>query len=245
MRRPPFTARPLALSVTLVLSSPVVMAADIAASSVVGTNPATTYSSNVVLTSADNGISVIDTTANSVVDAVVSGVVSADANETKLIKTGAGTVSLTNNNTYKGGTEIQDGTLSIARAASLGSGDVVIDASTNQNVTLETQSSTTLTQNINLLGDDATIKTGGTNAGGNITQITGTVSGTGQLIKDGAGTLSLTNNNTYKGGTDVQDGTVSIARAASLGSGAVTLNQNTVLETLASTTLTQNIDLLG
>ncbi len=53
MHRPPFTLRPLALSVTLALSSPVAMAADIAASTVA--SPLET--NNVVLTTTDNTIS--------------------------------------------------------------------------------------------------------------------------------------------------------------------------------------------
>jgi fibronectin-binding autotransporter adhesin len=242
MHRPPFTLRPLALSVTLVLSAPVVMAADITASSVVGTNPATTYSSNVILTSVDNQVNVADSTANSEVDATVSGVVSADANETKLIKTGAGTVSLTNNNTYKGGTEIQDGTLSIARAASLGSGKVVIDASTNQNVTLETQSSTTLTQNINLLGD-ANVQTTGKE---NITQITSKIDGAGGLTKEGAGTLSLTADNGYLGNTTIAEGTLAISRAGSLGDGSqLTIGNGATLKTNQDVTIQKTIETTG
>ncbi|HNA21725.1 MAG TPA: autotransporter-associated beta strand repeat-containing protein, partial [Agitococcus sp.] len=152
----------------------------------------------------------------------------------------AGTLSLTNNNTYKGGTDVQAGTLSVARAASLGDGAVNLAGGS----TLETQSSTTLTQNI-LLKGDATISTGGIKPAENITQVTSTISGDGGLIKSGAGTLSLTNNNTYKGGTDVQAGTLSVARAASLGDGAVNLADGSTLETQSSTTLTQDITLDG
>ena len=54
MRRPPFTVRPLALSVTLALTSPVVMAAD---ATTINTTQPTTYG-NVQLTAADNAINI-------------------------------------------------------------------------------------------------------------------------------------------------------------------------------------------
>ncbi|MFO1373188.1 MAG: autotransporter-associated beta strand repeat-containing protein [Agitococcus sp.] len=229
MRRPPFTVRPLALSVTLAIATPVAVAADIAASAVASPQEV----NNVVLTASDNVISVATE---------VTGIIKEqnDTNSTQLIKQGAGTLSLTNNNTYKGGTDVQAGTLSVARAASLGDGAVNLAGGS----TLETQSSTTLTQNI-LLKGDATISTGGIKPAENITQVTSTISGDGGLIKSGAGTLSLTNNNTYKGGTDVQAGTLSVARAASLGDGAVNLADGSTLETQSSTTLTQDITLDG
>ncbi|WP_297921089.1 autotransporter-associated beta strand repeat-containing protein, partial [uncultured Agitococcus sp.] len=180
MRRPPFTVRPLALSVTLAIATPVAVAADIAASAVASPQEV----NNVVLTASDNVISVATE---------VTGIIKEqnDTNSTQLIKQGAGTLSLTNNNTYKGGTDVQAGTLSVARAASLGDGTVnLADGST-----LETQSSTTLTQDITLDGN-ATIKMGGQNAAQNITQITSAITekdqknGNSSLTKSGAGTLS-------------------------------------------------------
>jgi autotransporter-associated beta strand protein len=51
------------------------------------------------------------------------------------------------------------------------------------------------------------------------------IGGSGTLLKSGAGTLSLTGNNTYSGGTTVNAGTLLANNAtASTGSGAVTVN---------------------
>ena len=47
--------------------------------------------------------------------------------EGKLVKTGAGTLTLSAENTYSGGTTIQGGTLVAANASSLGSGDVIVE----------------------------------------------------------------------------------------------------------------------
>ncbi|MBK6757305.1 MAG: autotransporter-associated beta strand repeat-containing protein, partial [Moraxellaceae bacterium] len=157
----------------------------------------------------------------------MTGVISEDAAKVTLVKQGAGTLSLTNNNTYTGGTDVQAGTLSIKRASGLGDGDVELAAGT----TLETQSSTTLTQHVNLSGD-AIIKTGGTKAVENITQVTSSIDGVGGLTKVGAGTLSLTADNGYMGNTIIKDGTLAISRAGSLGAAGTQLDiENATLKT--------------
>ena len=161
----------------------------------------------------------------------ITGVVSGGP----IVKQGAGTLSLTNNNTYAGGTDIQQGTLSIKRASSLGDGDVII----REGSTLETQTSTTITNKINLtpetpvddlLTTAATISTVGKE---NITQITSSIGGSvSGLIKSGDGTLSLTADNAYAGNTVIQQGTLAISREGSLGVGTtVTINNGTVLQT--------------
>lgn len=53
--------------------------------------------------------------------------------------------------------------------------------------------------------------------------ITGPVSGAGAITKNGAGTLALTNANTFSGGVTLNAGTLNIPGADTLGSGALTL----------------------
>lgn len=65
----------------------------------------------------------------------------------------------------------------------------------------------------------------GTN-GGTMT-VSGALSGTGSVVKNGEGTLNLTGANTYSGGTTVNAGKLSVH---SLGSGDVTLNNGSTLE---------------
>ncbi|MCP5176363.1 MAG: autotransporter-associated beta strand repeat-containing protein [Moraxellaceae bacterium] len=223
MRRPPFTISPLTLAVTVALTSPVAMAID--ASQVASP----TETNNVVLTATDNTVNVATE---------ITGVVSDAGQNVQLIKQGAGTLSLTNNNTYQGGTEVQGGTLSVARAASLGDGGVTLSGG----ATLDTQKSTALTQNMTLSGN-ATISTTGAE---NITQVTSTVSGAGGLTKSGAGTLSLTADNAYQGNTTVQEGTLAISRSGSLGTNTtVNILNNATLKTNQGITVTQDVAITG
>jgi fibronectin-binding autotransporter adhesin len=114
----------------------------------------------------------------------------------KLAKQGAGTLTLTGNNTYTGTTTISAGTLQIGNggsAGTLGSGDVVNDAALVFNRSADLSAA---------------------NA----------ISGSGTLGKQGAGTLTLTGNNTYAGTTTISAGTMQIGNGGSdgtLGSGDV------------------------
>jgi len=220
MRRPPFTVRPLALSVTLALASPIAMATD--ATTINNTQPSN-YGS-VQLTASDNAINI-----NSGVTTTVTGVVSADAASTQLIKQGTGTLSLTNNNTYAGGTTVQEGTLNVARATSLGAGAINLAGAT----TLETTNSSTFTQDISLSDSSHLGVTVSTTGKENITQVTSTITGDGNLIKSGEGILSLTADNAYMGQTTIQQGTLAISRSASLGdvTNAVIINDGATLKT--------------
>jgi fibronectin-binding autotransporter adhesin len=156
-------------------------------------------------------------------------------------------LSLTADNAYKGGTSIEEGTLSIKRAASLGTGDVKIA----NDATLETQKSTaankttTLTQNISLSGS-ATIST---NDAENITQITSTVSGAGSLTKAGAGTLSLTADNSFGAGTTtiIEEGTLAISRTGSLGASTkIDIKDGATLKTNQDVAdIKQNVNIIG
>jgi fibronectin-binding autotransporter adhesin len=169
----------------------------------------------------------------------------------QLVKQGAGTLSLTADNAYKGGTDLQSGTLSVEKNASLGSG--VLRAA--DGTTLQTDQNVTLANNVVIQSDTASLAKITVDTKGNNSTISGVISdantGSGALVKEGAGTLSLTNNNTYKGGANIEEGTLSIARASSLGKGDVTIADGTTLETQKSTaankttTLTQNISLSG
>ena len=61
---------------------------------------------------------------------------------------------------------------------------------------------------------------GGTvDANGNDATLAGTIDGLGGLTKTGAGTLSLFGNNTYGGGTILQQGTLHLGNDHALGTG--------------------------
>ncbi|MFL9498911.1 autotransporter-associated beta strand repeat-containing protein [Rhodopseudomonas palustris] len=98
-----------------------------------------------------------------------------------LVKQGAGTLTLTADNTYTGGTTISAGTLQVGNGGTAGS--IVGDVTNNATLVFDRSDATTFA---------------------------GVISGSGALIKQGAGTLNLTGINTYSGGTTISGGTLLI-----------------------------------
>ncbi|HVJ02212.1 MAG TPA: autotransporter-associated beta strand repeat-containing protein, partial [Sphingomonas sp.] len=151
-----------------------------------------------------------------------------------LTKTDLGTLILTGNNSYAGGTAVNGGVLQIASDTNLGApaGGLSFSAGT--------------------LGTTANITTAratAMNAGGGILEttadttlaLTGVVSGPGTLTKTGVGTLTLSGTNSYAGGTNVLAGVVEISRDANLGAaaGLLTLDAGTLRTTADITTARQ------
>ena len=113
-----------------------------------------------------------------------------------LSKAGAGTLILTGNNTYTGGTTIGGGTLQIGNGGTAGS----IAGNVTNNATLAFNRSNALT-------------------------FGGVISGSGAVQQLGPGTTTLTANNTYTGGTVVNAGILQLGAGASLAAaGALTVN---------------------
>ena len=121
-----------------------------------------------------------------------------DNSNTSLLKTGAGTLTLTGNNAYTGSTTISDGTLK----GNIASGT---DLSIADSATYD--------------GDNKARSVGGLNGGGKILNTNGLTVQSGDfagiidnsntsLLKTGAGTLTLTGNNAYTGSTTISDGTL-------------------------------------
>ena len=122
-----------------------------------------------------------------------------------LIKNGPGTLSLSGNNSYTGGTTILAGTL---QAGS--SGGFVTDTAYTVNGGVLDLNSFNLTMStfngtggVVQLGSAAlTVNNSGPDA------YSGGIQGGGSLIKNGPGTLSLSGNNSYTGGTTILAGTL-------------------------------------
>ncbi|MFC5374764.1 autotransporter domain-containing protein [Brevundimonas faecalis] len=124
-----------------------------------------------------------------------------------LVKSDLGLLSLSGVNTYTGGTRIDAGMLAVGSDASLGdaAGSVILNGGAlGVGESFDTQRSIVL----NMAGrfEVATGKTLG---------LAGTVSGVGDLVKLGDGTLTLTGTNTYDGNTLIEAGTL-IGNAASI-----------------------------
>ncbi|MBK7299816.1 MAG: autotransporter-associated beta strand repeat-containing protein [Moraxellaceae bacterium] len=134
----------------------------------------------------------------------------------KLNKTGTGTLVLTGNNTYQGGTAINAGTLVVSQAANLGTGTSL----SISNASLQATANLTL-QNVALTGT-ANVLTD------NTVTVDGVVSGSGALVKKGSGDLVLAGNNTYSGGTTLESGKLTLANGSSLGLGALTVKAGQV-----------------
>jgi|GEM_PF-836323 len=105
-----------------------------------------------------------------------------------LRKTGAGTLVLTGNTLFTGLTRLDAGTLQLGNGGTTGS----------------------------ILGDVVNHGTLAFNRSDALT-FANKVSGTGALLQDGSGTLTLSGANTYAGGTTVAAGTLSVASDAALG----------------------------
>ncbi|WP_176084612.1 autotransporter-associated beta strand repeat-containing protein [Martelella sp. HB161492] len=147
-----------------------------------------------------------------------------------LAKSGAGTLVLSAANSYSGGTQISAGTLSISSDSNLGAsaGGISISSATLQisgtfattrGVTLGTLGGT-----IAVVGDTDTVT------------MKGQIAGSGALTKTGLGTLVVTADNSYSGGTTVSSGTLQIGDGSTAGSvsGAIVLESDGTLSLMRS-----------
>ena len=164
----------------------------------------------------NGGGKILNTSGLTVQSGTFGGVI--DNSNTSLIKTGAGTLTLTGNNAYTGGTTISEGTLK----GNIASGtDLSIAASATYD------------------GDNKARSVGDLNGGGNIFNTDGLTVQSGtfdgvidnsntSLTKTGAGTLTLSGTNTYTGMTTVRSGT--LALGSDLTSNQLTLYGGTVFD---------------
>jgi len=128
---------------------------------------------------------------------VSAGSISAVLAGGALSKTGSGTVVLTANNTYSGGTSILGGVLQVGNGGTTGS--------INGGVALSN-------------GGTLTFKRSDANGFG------GNISGNGVVRQSGTGTLNLSGNNSHTGGTILDSGTLGLASDTALGAGPLTIN---------------------
>lgn len=182
---------------------------------------------NTVIISNSNSGSTSVLTLNNAADKTtgVGTVVADGAGKIQLIKTGSFNQTLQNQNTYTGGTRVDNGTLTLGHATNTlaNTGAVNINGGTlalGNNT--DTVGAVTLTSgNITGSGNSTQgILTGtGTNYDVRSGSISAKLAGTVGLDKSTSGTVTLSGNNTYSGLTTVSDGVLNITSTGSLATG--------------------------
>lgn len=189
----------------------------------------TTFASslNVVLNDSLD-LSVTNTTSTAADGALrINGVISGTG---RIIKTGAGTVTLAGGNTFTGGLSVLEGTVRISTGAALGAvpGSFAADQIVLDGGTLEYTGSGTTSSSLRgfaLGGSTGTISVTGSGTyqiGAAISNVTGQ---TGSLRKTGPGTLYLNPDSasTFSGGATIVSGTLQFGISGSVGTGMITL----------------------
>jgi len=141
----------------------------------------------------NNGVLAVDRSDAYTFDSTISG-------SGQLQQNGSGTLVLTNNNSYTGGTAINNGTLQLGNGGT--SGSITGDIANNSILAVDRSDAYTFDGNI---------------------------SGSGQLQQNGSGTLVLTNNNSYTGGTTINNGTLQLGNGGTSGSITGDIANNSIL----------------
>jgi len=153
----------------------------------------------------------------------VSGVISnsVGGSPAGIVKTGSGTLRLTQANTFDGGVILSAGTLAVGNDAALGSGVLMLDGGT----LLADGAARTLANN-------GVITSASTITGTQTLTLSGVFSGSGALTKSGTGVAVLSGANNHTGATTVTGGILRLLSNTALGStaGSTFVNGGTHLE---------------
>jgi fibronectin-binding autotransporter adhesin len=170
-------------------------------------------------------------TGNTAISGAIGGIKTID-----LVKSGAGTLTLSGNNTFTGGVTIDAGTLLQANPGALNSSlpnSVAFGPGSTGTLTLQNSAITVsgLTTNAtvgspvvqtfgNGVNSDLTVNNASDNTYGGVLK-DGPGGGPLGLIKSGAGTLTLSGNNTFTGGVTINAGNLKIGNPGALNNNAL------------------------
>ncbi len=136
-----------------------------------------------------------------------------------LAKSGAGTLTITTNNSYTGGTTLNDGRIRIGHNNALGTGSLTVNGGS---ISSNGATARTLAMPVTL---NAPLTLGHATDTGDLT-FNGVIddgAGSSALTKQGSGTLTLSAANTYDGGTTLSAGKIRVGSNTSLGTGALAI----------------------
>lgn len=166
-----------------------------------------------------------------------------------LIKRGAGTITLTGNNTFNGPLMVNGGALLFGESGNLGgTGTVSLNGST---IGAAKGSGATVSRPL-VISNGASLygRPYGEAAFGTAFTWSGPISGTGPLVKSGPGEVVLTGTNSYTGGTTINEGILRVTTGANLGAAntPVTIKSGAIgsdKSTPAATIINRNLVLAG
>ncbi|MFQ0832450.1 autotransporter outer membrane beta-barrel domain-containing protein [Citrobacter gillenii] len=194
----------------------------------VGGEAITTDTANTLIRVGDGTVDGVNYTAT--IDSVIRGTGG-------LNKGDLGTLILTGDNTYSGGTTITSGTLQVAGDTNLGAADTDI---TFNGGTLKYGDAFDTARQVTLESGGGTFDTNGHDV-----SLLTEVEGHGQLIKTGKGSLTLTLDNTYTGGTTINQGVLQLGTGGDIGSIQGDIVDNGVLSVNRADTLALTGDISG
>lgn len=147
-------------------------------------------------------------------DTIISGIIS--GNNATVVKNDAGELTLSGENTYGGGTELNDGTIILGDDAALGTGRLTVMGDAGLASSADGR---TITNGVTINQDVTLSLTGSNNL-----RIDAQIEGDGTLeidADDPAARFTLSRRNLYTGDTSLRDGTVVLAHNRALSSGRV------------------------
>ena len=151
-------------------------------------------------------------TGDAIISSRITGLSGTGTDASVIITTDNGySVTLGGNNNYSGGTTVTDGsTVVLSSSSALGSGTLTMGAVITDHTTLVLNGNGLNISNTMIFNSDPVI----TVATGNTNTLSGNISGAGDIVLNGGGTLVLSGANTYAAGTTLCGTACGVAGAA-------------------------------